>query len=127
MFEKINSKVVAVDIGMAGGVVARTGGMLFYTGDVSFAPHQIPGGAGMGGGGGILQMAGRMMAGEHQRTMIAQGSGRVHYGFAGLEVHVVGVQPGGPKRYPARSRQRPAVRTSRQAAWYSWTATFSGL
>ncbi|WP_327149075.1 AIM24 family protein [Nocardia sp. NBC_01329] len=94
MFEKINSKVVAVDIGMAGGVVARTGGMLFYTGDVSFAPHEIPGGSGMGGGGGILQMAGRMMAGEHQRTMIAQGSGRVHYGFAGLEVEVVQVQPG---------------------------------
>ncbi|GGL27170.1 AIM24 family protein [Nocardia jinanensis] len=94
MFEKINSKVVAVDIGMTGGVVARTGGMLFYTGDVSFAPHEIPGAAGMGGGGGLLQMAGRMMAGEHQRTMIAQGGGRVHYGFAGLEVEVVQVQPG---------------------------------
>ncbi|WP_328389446.1 AIM24 family protein [Nocardia sp. NBC_00416] len=93
MFEKINSKVVAVDIGMAGGVVARAGGMLFYTGDVSFAPHEIPGGGGMGGGG-LVRMAGRMMAGEHQRTMLAQGTGRVHYGFAGLEVHVVAVQPG---------------------------------
>ncbi|MGW5387543.1 AIM24 family protein [Nocardia sp. NPDC003963] len=93
MFEQINSKVVAVDTGRAGGVVARTGGMLFYTGDVSFAPHEIPGGAGMGGGG-LVRMAGRMMAGEHQRTMIAQGNGRVHYGFAGLEVQVVQVQPG---------------------------------
>lgn len=93
MFEQINSKVVAVDIATAGGVVARAGGMLFYTGDVSFAPHEIPGGAGMGGGG-LVRMAGRMMAGEHQRTMLAQGSGRVHYGFAGLEVQVVQVQPG---------------------------------
>ncbi|MFI5714788.1 AIM24 family protein [Nocardia sp. NPDC051750] len=94
MFEKINSKVVTVDIGAAGGVVARTGGMLFYTGDVSFAPHEIPGGAGMGGGGGLVRMAGRMMTGEHQRTMLAQGTGQVHYGFAGLEVQVVPIQPG---------------------------------
>jgi uncharacterized protein (AIM24 family) len=94
MFEKINSKVVTVDVGAAGGVVARTGGMLFYTGDVSFAPHEIPGGAGMGGGGGLVRMAGRMMAGEHQRTMLAQGTGQVHYGFAGLEVQVVPIQPG---------------------------------
>lgn len=94
MFEKVNSKVVKVDVGAAGGVVARTGAMLFYTGDVSFAPHEIPGGAGMGGGGGLVRMAGRMMAGEHQRTMLAQGPGLVHYGFAGLEVHVVQVQPG---------------------------------
>ncbi|WP_063062041.1 AIM24 family protein [Nocardia sienata] len=93
MFEQINSKVVAVDIATAGGVVARAGGMLFYTGDVSFAPHEIPGGAGMGGGG-LVRMAGRMMAGEHQRTMLAQGNGSVHYGFAGLEVQVVQVQPG---------------------------------
>ena len=94
MFEQINSKVVKVDIGAAGGVVARTGGMLFYTGDVSFAPHEIPGGAGMGGGGGLVRMAGRMMAGEHQRTMLAQGTGQVHYGFAGLEVQIVPIQPG---------------------------------
>ncbi|MEU4316323.1 AIM24 family protein [Nocardia sp. NPDC024068] len=94
MFEKVNSKVVKVDIGAAGGVVARTGAMLFYTGDVSFAPHEIPGGAGAGGGGGLVRMAGRMMAGEHQRTMLAQGPGVVHYGFSGLEVHVVQVQPG---------------------------------
>ncbi|MBF6350226.1 MULTISPECIES: AIM24 family protein [Nocardia] len=94
MFEQINSKVVKVDIGAVGGVVARAGAMLFYTGDVSFAPHEIPGGAGMGGGGGLVRMAGRMMAGEHQRTMLAQGTGQVHYGFAGLEVQVVPLQPG---------------------------------
>lgn len=94
MFEQINSKVVKVDIGAAGGVIARAGGMLFYTGEVFFAPHEIPGGAGMGGGGGLVRMAGRMMAGEHQRTMLAQGTGQVHYGFAGLEVRVVPVQPG---------------------------------
>lgn len=93
MFEKVNSKVVKVNVGMAGGVVARNGAMLCYTGDVTFAPHEIPGVHGMGGGG-LVRMAGRMMAGEHQRTMLAQGTGEVHYGLAGLEVHVVPLQPG---------------------------------
>lgn len=104
MFEKVNGKVVKVNVGMAGGVAARTGAMLFYTGDVSFAPHQIPGGQGMGaggGGGGLMRMAGRMMAGEHERTMLAQGNGEVHYGFAGLEVHVVQMQPGAVLRVEA--------------------------
>ncbi|KAA8890400.1 AIM24 family protein [Nocardia colli] len=101
MFEKVNGKVVKVNVGMAGGVAARTGAMLFYTGDVSFAPHQIPGGQGMGGGGGLMRMAGRMMAGEHERTMLAQGNGEVHYGYAGLEVHVVQMQPGAVLRVEA--------------------------
>ncbi|ONM48986.1 AIM24 family protein [Nocardia donostiensis] len=100
MFEQINSKVVKVDVGRAGGVVARSGGMLFYTGGISFAPHEIPGSQGMGAGG-LVRMAGRMMAGEHQRTMLAQGNGEVHYGFAGLEVHVVHMQPGATLRVEA--------------------------
>ncbi|WP_039803181.1 AIM24 family protein [Nocardia araoensis] len=101
MFEKVNGKVVKVDVGMAGGVVARSGAMLFYTGDVSFAPHQIPGAQGMGGMGGLMGIAGRAMAGEHERTMLAQGNGEVHYGFAGLEVHVVQMQPGATLRVEA--------------------------
>ncbi|MFD8243924.1 AIM24 family protein [Nocardia sp. NPDC059691] len=101
MFEKINGKVVKVNVGMAGGVVARNGAMLFYTGDVSFAPHQIPGAQGMGGMGGLMGLAGRAMAGEHERTMLAQGNGDVHYGFAGLEVHVVHMQPGATLRVEA--------------------------
>ncbi|MBF6213548.1 AIM24 family protein [Nocardia puris] len=100
MFEKVNDKVVKVDVGRAGGVVARTGAMLFYRGDVAFAPHQIPGSQGMGGGG-LMRMAGRMMAGEHERTMLAQGNGEVHYGFAGLEVQVVQIQPGATLRVEA--------------------------
>jgi len=100
MFEQVNGKVVKVDVGAAGGVVARTGAMLFYTGGVSFSPHQIPGAQGMGGGG-LMGMAGRMMAGEHERTMLAQGNGTVHYGFAGLEVHVVQMQPGAALRVEA--------------------------
>ncbi|WP_067852638.1 AIM24 family protein [Nocardia shimofusensis] len=100
MFEQVNSKVVKVDVGAAGGVVARAGAMLFYTGDVAFAPHQIPGAQAMGGGG-LMGMAGRMMAGEHERTMLAQGNGQVHYGFAGLEVHVVHMQPGAALRVEA--------------------------
>lgn len=94
VFTKVNSKVVKVNVGQAGGVVARTGAMLFYTGDVAFAPHQVPGAGQMGGMGGIVRLAGRMMQGEHERTMIAQGSGEAHYGYAGLEVHIVEIQPG---------------------------------
>ena len=94
MFEKVNSKVVKVDVARAGGVVARTGAMLFYTGDVRFMPHQVPGAAQMGGLGGFGRMAGRMMQGEHERTMLAQGYGEVHYGFAGLDVHAVELAPG---------------------------------
>ncbi|WP_406268126.1 AIM24 family protein [Nocardia sp. NBC_00881] len=101
MFEKVNGKVVKVDVGMAGGVVARNGAMLFYTGDVSFAPHQVPGAQGMGGMGGLMRMAGRALAGEHERTMLAQGTGEVHYGFAGLEVHVVHMQQGATLRAEA--------------------------
>ncbi|MEU0539131.1 AIM24 family protein [Nocardia sp. NPDC005978] len=101
MFEQVNAKVVKVHVGQAGGVVARTGSMLFYTGDVSFSPHQVPGASGMGGMGGIAGMAGRMMAGEHERTMLAQGNGEVHYGFAGLETQVVHMQPGAVLRVEA--------------------------
>ncbi|MFC6011512.1 AIM24 family protein [Nocardia lasii] len=101
MFEKVNGKVVKVDVGQAGGVVARSGAMLFYTGQVGFAPHQIPGAGGGMGGGGLMRMAGAMMAGEHESTMLARGNGVVHYGFAGLEVHVVHMQPGAVLRAEA--------------------------
>lgn len=100
-FDKVNSKVVKVNVGQAGGVVARTGAMLFYTGDVAFAPHQVPGSGQMGGMGGIVRIAGRMMQGEHERTMIAQGNGEVHYGYAGLDVHVVDVAAGAVLRVEA--------------------------
>jgi uncharacterized protein (AIM24 family) len=94
MFIQVNSKVVKINVGQAGGVVARTGAMLFYTGDVAFSPHQVPGAAQVGAPGGLMGIAGRMMQGEHERTMLAQGNGEVHYGFAGLELHIVEVQPG---------------------------------
>lgn len=101
VFQKVNSKVVKVDVAQAGGVVARTGAMLFYTGDVRFVPHQVPGAAQLGGAGGVARLAGRMMRGEHERTMLAQGYGEVHYGFAGLEVHVVELQQGAALRVEA--------------------------
>ncbi|MFF0541308.1 AIM24 family protein [Nocardia thailandica] len=101
MFEKVNGKVVKVDVAQAGGVVGRTGAMLFYSGEVFFSPHQIPGASPGMRGGGLLQMAGRMMAGEHESTMLARGNGVVHYGFAGLEVQVVHMQPGATLRVEA--------------------------
>ncbi|MGK2882981.1 MAG: AIM24 family protein [Mycobacterium sp.] len=101
VFEKVNSKVVKVNVGHAGGIVARTGAMLFYTGEVYFSPHQVPGSNQMGGMGGFARVAGRMMAGEHERTMLAQGNGEVHYGFGGLEVHIVTLQGGASLRVEA--------------------------
>lgn len=93
MFEKINSKVVKADLGRTGPIVSRRGSMLFYSGQVHFAPHQIPGAGGAPGGMGA--MVGSMMRSEHERTMIAQGNGQVHYGFQGLALHVIDLPQGG--------------------------------
>lgn len=99
MFTKVNGKVVSIDLTRSGPVIARRGAMLFYTGNVFFQPHQIPG---MGGAlGGLAGMAGRMMQGEHEATMVAQGHGTVHYGFRGLEVEVVEMPQGGELRVEA--------------------------
>ena len=101
MFTKVNNKVVSVDLARSGPIVARRGAMLFYTGNVFFQPHQVPGSAGMGGLGGVAGIAGRMMQGEHEATMIAQGDGTVHYGFRGLEVEIVDLSAGGELRVEA--------------------------
>ncbi len=100
VFDVVNSKVVKVALAQAGGVVARTGSMLYYTGDVHFSPHQVPGAQQMGMGG-MARIAGRMLQGEHERTMLAQGHGEVHYGYKGIEVHVVQIQPGAVLRVEA--------------------------
>ncbi len=94
-FEKVNSKVVKVNLSASGDVLARKGAMLFYTGDVRFVPHGPGGAAGggaMGAMGGMVGMAGRAMAGEHQVMMAATGNGEVFYGRAGLHVTVVPLQ-----------------------------------
>lgn len=101
-FTKVNNKVVRVDLNQSGPIVARRGAMLFYTGAVHFAPHNSPGAGSMPGGtGGIAAMAGRMMRGEHEATMVAQGKGVVHYGFRGLETHIVDMSAGGELRVEA--------------------------
>lgn len=101
-FTKINSKVVRVELSRTGPIIARRGAMLFYTGNVHFAPHQVPGGVGGAPGlGGMAGMAGRMLQGEHEATMLAQGDGTVHYGFRGLETHVVDMSAGGELRVEA--------------------------
>jgi len=101
-FTKINSKVVRADLRGSGPIVARRGAMLFYTGTVQFSPHGVPGGTGTAPGlGGLAGMAGRMLRGEHEATMLAQGDGVVHYGFRGLETHVVDIAAGGELRVEA--------------------------
>lgn len=106
MFEKVNSKVIKVNLAQSGEVLARKGSMLFYTGDVSFSPEGPggmpmggPGGApgGFGGGGGgfggqMMGAMGRSMAGEHEVMMRARGNGVVHYGRAGLHCTIVQLQ-----------------------------------
>lgn len=110
-FEKVNSKVVKVNLAQVGEVLARKGAMLYYTGQVGFVPEgpggmPMPGmGAGMmpgmgghghGPGGGLMQgmlgAAGRHMAGEHEVMMRARGNGEVWYGRAGLHCTVVTLQ-----------------------------------
>ncbi|QKT11445.1 AIM24 family protein [Rhodococcus sp. W8901] len=98
MFTQVNDRVVTVDLGRTGPVVARRGAMLFYTGQVQFTPHHVPG---LGGGGGLGAMAGRMLHGEHEATMLAQGTGSVHYGFRGIETHIVDVSAAGQLRVEA--------------------------
>ncbi|MFW0788078.1 AIM24 family protein [Gordonia sp. CPCC 205333] len=118
MFTKVNSKVVSVNLAQAGQIIARRGAMLFYTGQVFFQPHQIPG-MGGGGMGGLAGMAGRMMQGEHEATMIAQGNGTVHYGYRGLELEVVDLGTGsgasGPGQYSQGGEMR--VEASRLLAY----------
>ncbi len=95
-FEKVNSKVVKVDLSRSGNVLARKGSMLFYSGDVSFVPNNAGGGGGGGmpSMGGIAGMAGRAMAGENVVMMAASGRGEVHYGRAGLHVTIVQLNGG---------------------------------
>jgi uncharacterized protein (AIM24 family) len=91
VFEKVNSKVVKVNLAQSGNVLARKGSMLFYSGNVSFVPANAGGmtAGAMPSMGGIAGMAGRAMAGENVVMMAAQGQGEVHYGRAGLHVTIV--------------------------------------
>ncbi|NLV80751.1 MAG: AIM24 family protein [Rhodococcus sp.] len=101
VFTQVNNKVVRVELARSGPVIARRGAMLFYTGLVQFSPHGAPGGTGNAGLGGVAAMAGRMMQGEHEATMVAQGDGVVHYGFKGLDTHIVDMSAGGELRVEA--------------------------
>jgi hypothetical protein len=64
-FEKVNSKVVKVNLAQVGEVLARKGAMLYYTGQVGFVPEG-PGGMPMPGMGGMAGgMAGMGGMGGH--------------------------------------------------------------
>jgi uncharacterized protein (AIM24 family) len=81
-FEQVNHKVVAAPVAPGREVLARRGAMLAYTGDVGFAPVHT-------GPGGVRGLAGRAVAGEHVAMMVARGSGKVYYGYAGLYLTVI--------------------------------------
>jgi uncharacterized protein (AIM24 family) len=81
-FEQVNHKVVAAPVAPGREVLARRGAMLAYTGDVGFAPVHT-------GSGGVRGLAGRAVAGEHVAMMVAQGNGKVYYGYNGLYVTVI--------------------------------------
>jgi uncharacterized protein (AIM24 family) len=102
-FELVNSKVVRARVSRQAPVLARRGAMLGYSGDVRFSPahvgHGQGGGAGRGPGGGLsglMAMAGRAMAGESAPLMATEGDGEVLYGYAGLHVSLVRVDPSRP-------------------------------
>lgn len=88
-FTQVNGKVVTTPVAPGQEILARRGAMLAYTGDVGFSPvHMGPGGA-----GGLV---GRMVSGEHVAMMVAQGSGTVWYGYAGLYVTIIELDGSGP-------------------------------
>ena len=80
-FQQINSKVVEVKIDPANPVLARRGAMLGYDGQATFRPV----GASQSAAGG---WAGAM-AGESNPMMLAEGQGRLYYGYRGLHVTIV--------------------------------------
>lgn len=81
-FEQINSKVVRTEVAPGREVIARRGSMLGYEGQVTFRPIS-------GQGQGIGGMIGSALAGESTSNMVAEGQGKVIYGFRGLHVTVV--------------------------------------
>lgn len=98
-FTAETSKVARVRLGPGEHVVARRGAMLAYTGDVRFSPAHSgagSGGAGSGGLGGLVGAAGRAVAGEGTRLMVAEGDGEVLYGHAGLSVTVLQLDGAAP-------------------------------
>jgi len=78
MYEELNSKVVRVDVAPGREIIARRGAMLGYEGDVRFRP--------LSGGGGAGGMIGRQLSGEATAMMLAEGTGRILYGFAGMHL-----------------------------------------
>lgn len=83
--DKINSKMVSVDLNHGEQLFARRGAMLAYTGQISFTPAHT-GGAGLGG------FVGRMVAGEAVPLMTAQGQGNVLFGHGGFQTKIIQVQ-----------------------------------
>lgn len=81
-YQLLNGKVVQVPVAPGREVLGKRGAMLWYTGEVTFRPVSGPR-PGLGG------MLGRALAGEAAPLMVAEGSGAVSYGYAGLAVHVV--------------------------------------
>ena len=87
-FAQVNNKVITAQVRPGQQVVARRGAMLAYSGRVVFSP--ITGAQGMGG------MVGHALARENSSTMLADGEGTIHYGFRGLHVSVIELEPAGP-------------------------------
>ena len=124
MFEKVNSKVVKVDLSAGGGVVARNGAMLFYTGECPFTPHEIPGGGvpGHGRHGGLVGWpAGRWPA-STSAPWSRRAAARSTTGSAGLEVHG---GPGAAGR-PVCGSRHPAAGLHRRIADFGGVGESSG-
>jgi uncharacterized protein (AIM24 family) len=86
-FEQVNSKVVRTQVAPGREVLARRGAMLGYEGQVTFRP--IAGQGSALSGGSVRGMVGAAMSGESSPMMIAEGQGRVLYGFRGLHVSII--------------------------------------
>jgi len=81
-YREINAKMVEIDVRPGTQVLARRGAMLAYTGSVHFTPT-LTQGQGVGG------FVGRVVRGENVPMMVAEGNGKVLYGYQGQQVTVV--------------------------------------
>lgn len=83
VYNQINEKLVEINLNNEE-VFAKKGSMIAYQGNVSFIRSFL-------GGAGIQDMAVRAATGEGYALMLANGTGKVYYGYDGLFVSIIRV------------------------------------
>ncbi|MER6911755.1 AIM24 family protein [Streptomyces sp. NPDC000594] len=82
-FREINSRMVEATVVPGRKLYSQRGAMLAYRGEVTFTPNS------RGGGGGLMSMIGRRVAGESTPLMTVEGDGTVMFGHGGHHVQLI--------------------------------------